>query len=378
MNFRDYLECQNASATSNFATSGPAGSFNDQVLAVSAADIWSVVEAAIAARFAQEIQPALAALLNAAYTTDQWGVGVSAANPLLPLAGTPFADGSTFPKKGGLPLWRTDCDPATAGYFCDPNLIRWTLSPAPTFAKRGGSAEVLSSTCTASTTSQVRCTVRYGGWCGGGLGFLLGGQCHHTLEGSVRASAENVGNSLRNFTTAGITGFTSLVSSKTPINATGSAEADIRGHLPQPTCNAIIILGLLFPCWAEDTVTLTLPRTIFPENPALGLFYATFDDPSVGVRWYLKNRWHELSYYAVAPTCTSGGANCLQVAQGNLPPKVRALVALTGYSLSGATRPNANLNDYLDSALNSNNDESFEQKLAGRSFNDRFFAVSNY
>ena len=128
-------------------------------------------------------------------------------------------------------------------------------------------------------------------------------------------------------------------------------------------------------------MTVTVPATAFADHPALTAF---FDSPTT--QWYLNNRWYELTYYAVAPSHSPSGASrnctvtldCLTVAGGSLPGNVRALVGLTGHSLTGAARPNANPSDYLDSALNWDGNTQFEQKLAGRSFNDRFFAVSDY
>jgi hypothetical protein len=383
MDFRNYLECQNASATSSFATSGPAGSFNDQVLAVSAQDIWGVAEGAVAARFNQQVQPAMDAVLSAPYVASpQWGAGLSATNPMLPFAGMAFPDNSTFPNQGGVPLWRSQGCTAGTDPLCDPAFVQWDLTPLPSLVKRSGSANILSANCTASTGNEVSCTVRYGGVCGGGLGFLLGGVCRHTMEASVLGSAEKVGNAVRAFSSAGITGFTlPLVSSDTPIDASGNANADIRGNLPQPECNTTIVLGLLIPCWAEETVTVRVPITAFADHPALTAFFA-----SAATQWYLNNRWYELTYYAVAPRHSPAGAtphdcrplSCLSVTGGNLPADVRAVVALTGQSLNGAARPNTTPGDYLDSLQNTDGNLQFEQKLAGRSFNDRFFAVSKY
>jgi hypothetical protein len=260
--------------------------------------------------------------------------------------------------------------------------VRWQVAPLPTFVKRSGSADFIAApNCTASTASEVSCTVRYGGLCGGGLGFVLGGVCRHTMEASLLATGQNVGNAVRAFDSAPIGGFTALVSSNTPIGASGSAAADFRGALPQPQCDTTIILGVLIPCWAELTVTVTAPISVFPDHPALTAFFTSTD-----TEWYLNNRWYELTYYAVAPSHSPSGASrnctvtldCLTVAGGNLPGNVRALVGLTGYSLTGMARPNAAPGDYLDSALNTDGNTAFEQKLASRSFNDRFFAVSNY
>ncbi len=57
--FRDYLECENATSPvdASFATNGPAGSFNDQVLAVTTRDLLPGLEAAIVKRIEREIVP---------------------------------------------------------------------------------------------------------------------------------------------------------------------------------------------------------------------------------------------------------------------------------------------------------------------------------
>jgi len=58
MNPADYVECFN-SATPLFATKGPPGSFNDQVVTVTTADLMPALEAAIQERMQREIAPAV-------------------------------------------------------------------------------------------------------------------------------------------------------------------------------------------------------------------------------------------------------------------------------------------------------------------------------
>lgn len=58
MNPLDYIECFNA-ATPAFSTTGPATSFNDQVVRVTIADLMPALEAAIADRAQREIAPAV-------------------------------------------------------------------------------------------------------------------------------------------------------------------------------------------------------------------------------------------------------------------------------------------------------------------------------
>ena len=87
----------------------------------------------------------------------------------------------------------------------------------------------------------------------------------------------------------------------------------------------------------------------------------------------------------MAPSHAPGGTHdcrvtpdCLTVTGGNLPADVRALTGLMGFSVNGSARPSATLANYLDSAENRDGNTVFEQKIASRTFNDRFFAVSKY
>lgn len=68
INPADYIECFNA-ATPAFSTVGPAASFNDQVLAVTTADLIPQLEAAIQQRMQREIAPAL----RTVYSSAAWG-----------------------------------------------------------------------------------------------------------------------------------------------------------------------------------------------------------------------------------------------------------------------------------------------------------------
>jgi hypothetical protein len=77
INPADYIECFNA-ATPAFSTVGPA-SFNDQVLAVTTADLIPELEAAIQQRMQREIAP----VLRTVYSSAAWGQ--TAGNPVYPL-----------------------------------------------------------------------------------------------------------------------------------------------------------------------------------------------------------------------------------------------------------------------------------------------------
>jgi hypothetical protein len=143
---------------------------------------------------------------------------------------------------------------------------------------------------------------------------------------------------------------------------------------------------------ADGSVTLTVASGMLPDIDDAGWgSYANYrisidravvtdhallssTDPTTG--WFVRNEWYRLLYYAVArghsadvaaafpngsnnpPVCpttvnTGNGPNqypftssCLSVT--NLAGAHRALLVLAGRSINGATRPSANLGDYLE------------------------------
>jgi hypothetical protein len=393
LNNLDYVECHSvagASVRTAVVDNATNAVSNDQTVVLTAPEVLAAVEAPVAARIARDVIPALQNIFGATYASNQWGGGVSVTTPVLPFA-APFANtavsafqGAAGQMQGLLPLSRSQCNPATDP-LCDPNFVQWdTAITPPSVVKRGGSADFLAApNCAASTGNQVSCTIRYGGTCGGGLGYVLGGSCEHDMEVSVLAGAPNVGSVARTFSPAGIVGFVGpLVSSNTPIAANGRANADIRGNLPRPQCNTVIILGLLIPCWAERTVTVTVPITVFPDHLSLAAFFAAGQPWS----WFAGNNWHHVVYYSISPSHAASAAahdcrtppDCITLTGGALTANSRAIIAFAGRSLSNAPRPSGNLNDYLDTAINRDGNTAFEQKRFDKTFNDRFFAISNY
>jgi len=131
----DYLECYSGAS---FVSTGPRTSFNDQVIAVTTADVLPAIEAAIAKRIEREIVPLLAAL----YAPTNWGLGGTAARYPLPAA---FDPQSTTPASfvgqapngpGQLPLnFGEGCTAGTSR--C--NLVGWTALPSAIKASGFGS-----------------------------------------------------------------------------------------------------------------------------------------------------------------------------------------------------------------------------------------------
>ena len=380
-----YLECANiagATLRTGVVDNGTNEAFNDQVVIITAADVMAAIEPIIAKR----MENSVVSQLQSIYASAQWGSSATA--PTYPFAAT-FADQGTSQYKGVagtseglLPVVATTSTAINAARY-DANFVQWDTTSI-SVVKRSGTADIDSAVCTTSTASQVSCTINYSRTCSG-LGCLLGCACNATLEASVLANADNVGNSLRTFTSTPISsvpaGSFTLVSSNTPLTATGAAAADIRGNLPSDTCWAWIILGILFPCTSGGTVIVNVPITIFPEH--------AFVNPTTASAWYwyLANNWHQVSYYAVAPNHVPGGSrgcvnpgyvNCLNVNfdVGTSLSNKQALLVLAGRSLNGTAGSNRAIGDFLDTAENTNFNSTFEQKRFGKTFNDRFVGIN--
>jgi hypothetical protein len=145
--WRNYLECENATSPANgaFVSTGPSGSFNDQVLAVTAAEVLGGIEAAIAARIQREI----VAPLSGVYTASNWGL--TGKERMFPFAAA-FGDPSTASFHGAPPAtqgllpfnYGEACVPAT-----EPRCLLMAFSPAtpPVAYQNGGFGYIQTQTC---------------------------------------------------------------------------------------------------------------------------------------------------------------------------------------------------------------------------------------
>jgi hypothetical protein len=176
-----------------------------------------------------------------------------------------------------------------------------------------------------------------------------------------------------------VTGFSGTPTWATPntIAADGSVSIGVSGSLTTASCFGI------GGCTATRTSTLTVPITVFPDHPFL---HPDIEDADDDWYWFIRNKWYEVTYYAVAPSHLPSGAthncstsgDCLTVTGTTTSSGNRALLVLMGRSLTNAARPNASLADHLDNAENRNFDSAFSQDKFGKTFNDRFFTLSSY
>jgi len=385
-----YLECQNiagATLRTGAVDNGTNEVFNDQVILITAADVIAAIEGVIAKRIENTVAPQL----QTVYASTQWNSNTPAATiPTFPFA-VSFASQAVTQYKGVagttqglLPVVATTSNAVTTGRN-DANFVQWDPA-AISVVKRSGTASITSSSCAATGTgtgNQASCTINYSRTCNAlTAGCLLGCVCNASIEVSVLADAQNVGNSLRTFTSTPntlITGFSgSLVSYNTPLTSTGAASGDFRGNLATDTCTVWFIFGLLFPCTAGNSVTVNIPITVFPEHP--------FVNPTTADAWYwyLANNWHQVTYYAVSQDHVPGGArdctgslNCLNVnfEVGTSLTNKQAILALAGRSLNGTVGSNRLIADFID-APNVAFSSMFAQKRIDKTFNDRFVKIN--
>jgi hypothetical protein len=384
IDFRDYLECENATLPANaaFQSNGPADSFNDQVLSVTGAEILPGIEAAVASRFERQFAPQM----RTAYSTGSWP-----ANPALPFAAA-FADPATSSFKGSaatfnglMPVSFSEtfsgsgvaCDPGTAGMRCDPLFVAWT---GATLA----GASINSATCSVNplvdgmgTTVGTKLDCDFYRRC---LLICGAGNMPFTLT----ATASNVGMTLRQLNNAAAMTNVNAAprASSGVLNANGSAtitlnaEAAVNagigftGALGDLLCG---VLALLQVCKLE---TISVPIRLLADHPVVDPTDATYN-------WFFRNNWHQGSYYAVAPDIAPSGpracgANCLTVNFRNPSVGQRGLIAIAGRSLAGQARPPVAVTDWLERTKN-DGDLVFAVRtpalMINRTFNDRIAVI---
>jgi hypothetical protein len=383
---RNYLECDNATspADASFVTTGPGGSFNDQVLRVTTSDLLPEIEAAIAMRIQREIVP----VLKGVYASSQWGL--STMNPLFPFA-APFTNPGTADYRGGagtfqglLPFsYSQACNPLTDPR-CSTTFVNWNTAVVPTVTATNGII-IGTPTCTVSATV-ARCDGTYAGFVG------------QTVQLQMTARANNVAMTLRSIdpTQTAVRYGQSFLGPSSPgaetgtFNSDGSANMVTTGAVPgfdnvAPLNVSVLFritanIGMLTDHWllsAADPPPSNSPSTCPTTTPSPPNYWCT--------GWFVRNEWYRLVYYAAAqgntvgglptPACTTG-IDCLSVANVTPAGKQRAILILAGRSLNNSPRPNGNLADFLEFG-NADGNTIFEQQPISRVLNTALKAPFN-
>lgn len=360
-NPRDFLDCQNGSTADNVFASAVAGNganpvFNDQVLAITAADLLPALEAAIAKRIERDIVPPL----RSVYATSAWGL--NAANPVFPFA-APFANPGTSSFQGAAEVFQgllpfNQVRNCASGPRCLPALVGWAATP-PNAYLNGPYGYLRSQSCAWEERGETRaCEGQY---------HKDDAQPWRPMRIEMVAAFTNVAMGLR-----------AIDATRMQVLARDDAGAGAWQARPvthsatmNPNGSVTITFGATLPNiddmgWGTYArFRVRLERAVIADHPLLA---AT----APGTGWFVRNEWYRLLYYAAAPrSCNELAASCLQVANLAPPNRQRAILILAGRSLGGAPRPNGSLEDFLDSEPNRDGDGAFEQLAVNRSFNDR-------
>ncbi len=366
---RNYLECENATYPTPdgfFATTGPSGSFNDQVLKITVADVMPGIEAAIASRIEREILPAL----KTVYTPATWGF--TGSNPILPFA-SPFASpgpgtgtssyqGAAATYTGLLPFndaqgcteSATDrrCTTVTSGTSGTTGLPAFLVFSKPTSyvdTRVAGSGSVrtisLPNTSTCAWQSSVYvCTGEY---------------TAPSISVSVSVNVTNIAMGLRTFD-----------SSKVTCTAVDDAGGGI--GVQSVTCSSSVVLQ------SDGSAKLTVVTAALPDvagsgwgtyaNYKINIDRAAFADHALldstdgTTGWFVRNEWYRLLYYGVAASNTAARlaasapaerscslvGDCLSLTTISAASNQSALLVLAGRSINGRARPSATLADYFE------------------------------
>jgi len=352
-NPRDFIECFGPQAFRSGAPDNAANPvFNDQVVAISAADLLPALEAAIAKRIERDIVPPL----RGVYASAAWGL--SAAHPVFPFA-APFADPGSSSFQGATGTWQGlvpfNATQSCSGPRCLPDLVGYAATPAD------AAGPIESQSCVWESAAVRRCEGVYNG---------------EPARIEMSATFTNVAMGLRALDASRLE-----VSAREnvmfgpwqPLPVTWSAVINDGGTAGRPAGSATVTFGAQLPGSAAMGWTgpaqfrIRVDRAVIADHPLL--------DPAAPVTgWFVRNEWYRLVYYAIAPAHAASSpaprscSTCLEIK--NPSGEARALLILAGRSLAGAARPNGLLEDFVEGA-NADLDLAFENRPVNAAFNDR-------
>ncbi len=351
----DYLECFNA-ATPAFSTTGPATSFNDQVVRVTVADLMPALEAAIADRAQREIAPALR---NAAFVLDsnsprRWGVLPPPSNPPIYPYAVPFANPTTSNYRGQSGTYQGLLPMAASAGF-----VAYESTPANA-VETLGNGTIESQTCSWVTANEVRlCAGKY-----------KEDSVDPSLPMRIQMTATftNVAMGLRTLDTTRL-----LIRARddgaTPppwVVLTPSFRAEMNDGLTagRPHGSVTVRFWADLPninamSWGSTAdFEIQIDRAIIADHCLLSTTTGTAC-PGGGpdTSWFARNQWQRNSFYAVAQNNTAavlpavGGCSSSNCLRFNDPGtrNIRALLVLAGRGLpTRLARPNNNPLAYVE------------------------------
>lgn len=323
-----WLEGENARADRTFESNPVGPAFNDVIVGISHAELFSVVDRVVASRIRREIAPLLREQVLGAWQSFPYAV------PFSDPARSTFQDTTLSNSHEGLL-------PATS----DSYWVHWDLGSV----RIDRNAGVARADCSASVRHEIRCDIVHSG----------------AAAIQIKAIARNVGRALVRPVSVDAADFgpSVLVArrvSHSPLDSSGSVTITASADLPA--------IG------GQVRVTLRPPQPI-----------DVFTNPRIPVAarhsWFARNQWHRVVYYAASPAAAPGesGADCearpdrcLQV-EGRDGKLSRSAALLVFMGRPDGTRSRAQpavLASYLEGDNATPGDRSFRDGVTTSGFND--------
>jgi len=332
------------------------GQFNDQLIVITHADLFDVVENVVAKRVQDQIAPKIQDYVSA------WGIYPFAA----PFDDQTLIDPPTTPQRaqnkyygrnttnGLLPV---AYDESWTGVETD-----WVGWDKTSFSvTKSGSGDDVPVSCAWQFSVEVNdsryvCTFNYS----------------PPLTVHVRGTMKNVA---RSFALPVCLGGCTDPSQNLRVNVSG---IPISPKTPtqsiQSTGDAQVEFDLaLLPIPAVVSITFPPPQfspLVKPKDDALG--------------WFVKNNWHQQTYYAVADGCRLGGGSCVAgvtVQDSEGASVAKAVLVLAGRHLLGGTR-GWTIANYFESnnasspSFNETTNNVFRRGFRSQTFNDKLVVVA--
>lgn len=353
----NYLEGANSDVANDdmFASALGSDTFNDALLPIAHADLFTVVENIVAKRLEADLKPFIQS-----YVT-QWGAYPFAVSFTTPSTTQNNYYGTASTTYGLLPV------------TLDPAFLTWRVPAASeqlvvqTGLASGTATGTVSSNCTTTTSTTFRCAITQ---------TKTGGSGNFTPKIAVTATLQNVGMALVDYTQI-----------KVPAGSISYSSANAAYVKPSWSTNSLRTDGgadMLFTngTLRGTTSTRNVTLTITWSGSTSQYLYVS-GQPS---DWFFTNQWYRMTYYSMstgyapgqAKSCVAGGSPlCLTVNNLTTPNNDKgALLVLAGRAVNTQTRPSSTLSNYFEGENVSPSDRIFETNNRSASFNDKIVILA--
>jgi hypothetical protein len=308
--------------------------FNDQLLAITHQDLFSIVEPMVAGWIGNDIvgQYIYNGDTSLTDSSKQWSDDSSQRNK-----------SRYFDAWGGFPFAAPFANPGTSSFTgqATPTPIYEGLLPvvdtlsyqwsSGNVVQTGGSGSISSFDCAPTIATKLRCSITSSG-------------SNSAPKFRMSGTVNNVGRSFVQLPRL------SDVSTIPPGSISGTRS--LSGSLTSAGAGIVMFDATMPFSSGGTTITVIIKNDNLITSPLISP-----TDPFAG--WFTTNEWHKFTYYAVSPGYAPGGGGacsttsspkCLTVNNLATTPNndKRAILILAGPSLNGNARPSSVVTDYLE------------------------------